>query len=157
MTFTHQGELPPQFTEAGWPHATVTGGSSHNVAVAFADYDHSGTVDILTATTDGSRINLFRNDTDLGSNHWLEVTLANVPGTGARGGISARVVVKTGEVVQFRDINGGSSRGSQSALSARFGLGAWDGADWVGVLWPDGRQVTVTNVPADQRLVLTPR
>ena len=37
---------------------------------------------------------------------------------------------------------------------ARFGLGDWDGANWVAVLWPDGRQQVIRNVPGDQVLVL---
>ncbi len=74
------------------------------------------------------------------------------PGTGALGGISGRVVVKTGDLVQVRDITGGSSRGSQNAMSVRFGLGQWTGAEWVAVLWPDGRQIVVTGVEGNQVL-----
>lgn len=156
LSFVHNGALPPRFTRQDWTHAQVFGSQPHNVAVAFADYDHNGTIDIVTATTDGSRINLYRNDTPLGSNHWLEVRIPQVPGTGAKGGVSARVVVKTGDVIQFRDINGGSSRASQNATSVRFGLGAWDGAEWVAAIWPDGRELAVRNVPADQVLLLEP-
>ena len=69
-----------------------------------------------------------------------------------RGGIAGRVVVKTGELAQFRDIVGGSSRASQNAMSVRFGLGQWTGAEWVAVLWPDGRQSVVINVEGNQVL-----
>lgn len=72
------------------------------------------------------------------------------PGTGSRGGISGRVVVKTGELAQFRDLTGGSSRASQNAMSVRFGLGHWTGAQWVAVLWPDGRQSVVMNVEGNR-------
>ncbi|HHO51169.1 MAG TPA: hypothetical protein ENK18_09935, partial [Deltaproteobacteria bacterium] len=98
------------------------------------------------------RMNLFRNDSDRGSNHWLEVRVPSVPGTGALGGVSGRVVVQTPDRTWFTDITAGSSRASQNAMSARFGLGPWDGATWVAVLWPDGRQSVVVNVPGDQVL-----
>jgi len=154
LSFTHGGALPPRFTRRGWPHAEVFPSGAHNVAVAFADYDHDGRTDVVTATTDGSRINLFRNETELGGQHWLHVRIGRTPGTGAVGGVSARIVVKTGERLQFKDVNGGSSRASQSATGVRFGLGSWTGAEWVAALWPDGRQLVARNVPADQVLVL---
>lgn len=152
LTFTNEAASPPLFTKQGWKHNPV--GNGHNVAVAFADYDHNGTVDIVTAGTSGARMNLFRNDTELGTNRWLEVRIPQVPGTSAKGGISARVLVKTGGLVQFRDIAGGSSRASQNAMSVRFGLGQWDGAEWVAALWPDGRQIVVRNVEGNKVLDL---
>jgi hypothetical protein len=148
MTFTNLGEELPRFSAQEWPHAPV--GDSHNIPAAFADYDHDGTIDVVTASTGGARLNLYRNDTDLGTNRWLEVRVPVTPGTGERGGISGRVVVKTGELAQFRDIAGGSSRASQHAMSVRFGLGQWTGAEWVAVLWPDGRQSVVVNVEGNR-------
>jgi hypothetical protein len=95
---------------------------------------------------------LYRNETDLGTNRWLEIRVPVTPGTGTKGGITGRVLVKTGGLVQFRDIAGGSSRASQNAMSVRFGLGQWTGAEWVAILWPDGRQVVVRNVEGNQVL-----
>ena len=151
LSFTNLQQRPPRFSEQRWSHSRV-GRNGHNVAVAFADFDRNGTVDVVTASTSGSRVNLFRNDTNLGSNRWLEVKVPVTPNTNERGGISGRVVVKTGDLVQFRDITGGSSRASQNAMSVRFGLGQWTGAEWVGVLWPDGRQTVVKGVEGNQIL-----
>jgi hypothetical protein len=66
------------------------------------------------------------------------------------------VVVATGELLQFRDVTGGSSRASQNELVVRFGLGDFRGADWVAVLWPTGRQALVTNVTGGGVVVLPP-
>ena len=121
---------------------------------SFADYDDDGRTDVLTATTDGSRVTLYRNTTDTGSNRWLEVVVPVAPDTGAAGGATARVLVKTGDLVQFREIYGGSSRASQNALSARFGLGDWSGAEYVAVQWQTGVQTVVTGVEGNQRLVM---
>ena len=150
LTFTNLQQSPPSYSEQQWTHSPV--GDGHNVAVAFADYDNNGSVDVVTASTSGSRINLFRNDTDRGTNRWLEVKVPVTPETGEFGGITGRVVVKTGDVVQFRDLTAGSSRASQNATSVRFGLGQWTGAEWVAVLWPDGRQVVLTDVEGNQVL-----
>ena len=150
LTFSNQRTSPPTFVRQDWPHSTV--GDGHNVAVAFADFDHDGKVDVVTASTSGSRVNLYRNDTDVGTHGWLEVKIPQVPGNNAVGGISARVVVTTGDLVQFKDITGGSSRASQNAMSARFGLGHWNGAESVAVLWPDGRQLAAINVEGNQIL-----
>ena len=148
LTFRNQRLSPPIFVRQDWEHAVV--GEGHNVAAAVADIDHNGTIDIVTASTSGSRMSLYRNDTDLGTNRWLQVRITDVPGTGANGGISGRVVVKTGDLLQFRDITGGSSRASQNAMSVRFGLGQWTGAEYVAVLFPDGRQRVVLGVEGNQ-------
>ncbi len=156
LTFTHGGDPNAEiiFEQARWQHAPTNGGRAHNVAAAFADFDQNGTVDMVTATTDGSRIQFYRNETDPGTARWLEVRVRQTPKTGAKGGVSARVVVKTGDLMQFRDIHGGSSRASQNATSARFGLGQYSGAEWVAVVWPDGRQLVVTGVEGNRVLEL---
>ncbi len=146
LVYRHLRSDPPMFTESEVLHPAVAIG---NVAAAFADWDHDGDTDIALAGTGGETVSLYRNDTDRGTARWLEVRVDAAPGDGATGGVSARVVVSAGGIVLWRDIPGGSSRGSQNALSARFGLGHHTGADWVGVLWPDGRQVVAANVPGD--------
>lgn len=153
LSFTNQGQTdPPQFTEQGWSHGLI--GDGHNVAVAFADYDHDGDVDVVTAGTSGARANLFRNDTERGTARWLEVRVTERPITGARGGVAGRVVVETPEVTLWRDLTAGSSRASQSALSARFGLGQFTGAERVAVVWPDGSSLVVVGVEGNQTLTL---
>ncbi len=157
FTFVNLGLNPPRFGAYPLDHPPVIDDfAANNVAVAFADYDSDGRVDVLTAGTDGRRVNLFRNVTDIGTHRWLEVRVARAPGTQQAGGVGARVAVKTGDLVQFRDITGGSSRASQNQLSVRFGLGQYSGAEWVIAQWPDGRQLAATGVEGNQVLTLTP-
>jgi len=153
LLFTHGGDPDDlRFSQTELAHAPIVDNrAAHNVAVAFADYDRDGRTDVLTATTDGSRVNLYRNMTDTGTRGWLHVSVAAAPG-GGRGGVGARVAVKTGDLIQFDDIKGGDSRASQSELSTRFGLGHWTGAEWVAVLWPDGRARVLRNVPANMHV-----
>jgi hypothetical protein len=151
LVLTNSGVVPPLFTTTEVTHQYLFPG---NLPVAFADYDRDGDTDVATVGVSGQRVELFRNDTDRGTAHWLQVRVDAAPGDGARGGVTARVVVGVGDVVLWRDITGGSSRSSQNALYARFGLGQRTGADWVGVLWPDGRQVAATGIPGDSTLVV---
>lgn len=136
------------------PPPTLNFGAAHNAPAAFGDLDNDGLEDVVWARTDGTRVQVLHNETERAGRHWLEVRVDATPGTGERGGIGARVVVSTPGGLQFRDLTGGASRASQNALAVRFGLGPWDGADWVVVVWPDGRQVAYTRVAADQALVV---
>ncbi|MEM6994686.1 MAG: CRTAC1 family protein [Myxococcota bacterium] len=153
LVFRNRGVVPSRFDTIEVPHPAIADArAAHNVAVAFADYDHDGRVDVLRAGTDGSPITLYRNETDLGTHGWLEVFAAAPVADEPSGGIGARVVVSVDGELQFRDVTGGSSRASQNELSVRFGLGHFTGAEWVGVLWPSGRTSVVRGVPAGQRL-----
>ena len=152
--FVYKNQTGKTFKKINVTHGPVNNnGDAHEVPASFADYDHDGMVDVLRSTTDGSRITLYKNSTST-KNHWLTVTVAKAPQTNNGGGITARVAVKTGDLVQFQDIVGSASTAAQSELAVHFGLGAWDGAEWVAVVWPDGRQIVVRNVKGDQRLRL---
>jgi hypothetical protein len=158
LVFRNDGADPPHFTRIDVPHPPISSvGAAHNVAVAAADYDADGRTDVLVAGTDGRPVVLYRNETDPGSGVGLSVVARAPADAGeASDGIGARVVVKTGELVQFRDVTGGSSRASQNELSVRLGLGDFRGAEWVAVVWPNGRQVLATNVEGGTRVVLPP-
>jgi enediyne biosynthesis protein E4 len=155
LLFRNLGGASPAFEQLEIAHIPVRDTvGAHNVAVAFADYDGDGRVDVLTAGTDGTRVTLYRNQTETGTQRWLHVAVRPEIGPESRDGIGARIGVKTGDLVQFRDITGGSSRASQNQHTVRFGLGHWSGADWVAVLWPSGRQIIWTNVAAGQLVTL---
>jgi enediyne biosynthesis protein E4 len=154
LVFRNLGQSPPRFDQLEFPHPEVDSGASHNVAAGFADYDRDGRVDVVAATTDGSRIVLYKNETEVGTGRWLHVEVARAPNGGNLRAIGARVLVKTGELVQFRDLTAGSSRASQNEHTVRFGLGEWSGAEWVAVQWPSGAQKVVRNVEGNRRVMV---
>lgn len=156
LVFRNEGEDPVRFSRTEIEHEPVLDSlAAHNVPVAFADYDHDGRIDVLVGGTDGRSVQLYRNETELGSAQWLDISV-RPDGPESPDGIGARVAIKTGDLIQFDDINGGSSRASQNEHTVRFGLGHWDGAEWVAVLWATGRQQVYAGVQAGQRLVLEP-
>jgi hypothetical protein len=115
---------------------------------AWADYDHDGDVDLLVSNNDGGQADhLFRNDMGAG-NHWLMVRLAGTDSN--RDGVGARVYVTTGTKVQFREVKGGKGHfNSQPSLVQHFGLGEYDAADEVRVVWPSGQVDTFADVSGD--------
>ncbi len=155
LLFAHDGQVPPTFERIELNHpGVISSRRAHNVAAGFADYDKDGRVDVVLAGTDGRPIRLYRNETPIGDHRYLHVYVE--PSAGNATGVTARVAVKTGELVQFYDILGGSSRASQNEHSARFGLGPYTGAEWVVVLWPNGQYDVWQNVEGNRQHTLTP-
>ena len=56
---------------------------------------------------------------------------------------------------QLRRIRAGSNFASQNAAEAHFGLASNSLVDELTVTWPDGFEQTLSNVPANQRLLVT--
>ena len=59
-----------------------------------------------------------------------------------------------GGKIQIREVTAGSSHMGQNMLAAHFGLGKADTVDSVTVRWPSGKVQTLTDVAANQRLMV---
>jgi hypothetical protein len=125
-------------------------------AVAVADYDRDGFVDIFITNgrdptspfvVDGPH-QLFRNQGN--DNHWIEIDLEGV--TSNRDGIGARVELETNGVVQVREQSGGMHRICQNHQRLHFGLAQHERVDRISVTWPSGIVQHLENVDADQLL-----
>ncbi|WP_395254152.1 CRTAC1 family protein [Alienimonas sp. DA493] len=120
-------------------------------AVTAADVDLDGDQDLLL-TELGGPPRLFRNDQALGR-RWLRAT---VVGDGANpGAIGATVTVTvagpTGPRAQRKTVNPTRGYLSQVELPLTFGLGGAETAT-VRVVWPDGAERTLTDVPTNRAL-----
>ena len=107
---------------------------------AWADYDRDGDPDLIITNPDDVATILYRNNTE--NNNWLQVSLEGV--TSNRQGIGARVVVKSGNFAQMRDIGSGNTGQGQNEPIAHFGLGGLESIDSLIVIWPNastGRRV----------------
>ena len=87
-------------------------------------------------------------------NHWLILDLIGQQSN--RDGIGAKIwlTLENGQT-QLRDVHSGDSLGAGSDLAAHFGLGPFDRAAEIKIVWPSGIQQTLLDVPANQRLVVT--
>jgi hypothetical protein len=73
-------------------------------------------------------------------------------GASNRDGVGARFRVRTGEVVQTREVRGNCGYLSSSDRRVHFGLGTHALADWVEIRWPSGQVQQLKDVPTDQFL-----
>lgn len=105
---------------------------------ALLDYDNDGDLDIVINCMD-SAPRLLENRSAQGN--WLALRI--VGGHGIHG---ARVVVSRGDESRTGIVDGGSSYLSQNASVVHFGLGVWEQADSIQILW-NGKAIYSQNEP----------
>jgi hypothetical protein len=113
--------------------------------LAAADYDNNGTVDIAVGSI-GGRLMLLRNTG--GTGHWLEVRLP----TFSPGAVATVVLPDGRKLVQ--ELHAGSSYLSSEDPRFHFGLGDATEARTVVVRFPDGGERRLSDVHADQLVVV---
>ncbi len=116
---------------------------------AEGDLDSNGTPDLVVTHTNEPAA-LLRNETVIPN--WLSVRL--VGRTSPRSAIGAEVEVQSGRQRQIGFVKGGGSYLSTSDRALLFGLGTAAAVEIVTVSWPSGQTTTLTDVPANQRLLL---
>ena len=118
----------------------------------YTDLDDDGDMDIIVNNIDNYAF-VYRNNSDkINSNRFLKIKFE---GAGLnKGGIGARVEVKCSDQIFVQEHM--PSRGYMSSVNHEliFGLGAAAVADEVKIIWPDLREQVLTDVKADQTLVL---
>ncbi len=118
--------------------------------VACFDYDRDGDLDLFIANHSGPP-RLYRNDGTSG-HHWLSVRLRD---DGAnRHGIGARLTLTSDGFRQMREIQSGSNYLSQQPAEAHFGLAENGRIDRLHILWPDGGEQVLLDLPVDQQLLI---
>jgi len=71
-----------------------------------------------------------------------------------RRAIGARVKLQAGGRQQVQEVRSGSSYASQPDFRLHFGMGSADAADRIEIRWPAGSVETITQVPANHRIVI---
>jgi enediyne biosynthesis protein E4 len=138
-----------KFTEVTQQMGTAFAAPKVARAVAYADVDNDGALDMLLTTNSG-RPYLFHNEG--GTNHSLRVKLAGTKSN--RDGIGAVVRITSGPDKQWQMLRSGSSYLSQSELVLTFGLATNTKADGLEVQWPSGQVDKISNIPADQTVTI---
>ena len=118
------------------------------------DYDNDGDQDVVSFPNSGA-VKIQRNDLTGPDTHWLRIFLdasgvTDVPPQG----IGSVVEIELGDRTLIGRVDGGSNYLSQSEASAHFGLGAATVVDTLRVRWSNGSVTTLTNVAADQTMVV---
>ena len=120
--------------------------------IVCADFDNDGDVDILQLHLNAQNgATLWQNGTN-DTAKYLTVKLQGIaPNTD---GVGAQITIGAQGDEQTRHVLLGSNFASHNPTIQYFGVGAVGLLDRVHVLWPDGKETTLTNVNADQKLVI---
>ena len=119
----------------------VVGSGANADPVLVADFDGNGATDLW------AQGNLWTNAGHGGQ--WIKIAVRGLNSN--RGGVGAKVEVKTANRHQKRVVRGGS----EDFGTLNFGLATADSVEFVRVLWPSGVRQTELATPAAQRLTLT--
>ena len=142
------------FTDATFALGLGNLGKGHGVT--FGDMDTDGDIDIYVPVG-GAFIgdqwhNLFYQNTGAGNNY---ITLKLVGVKSNRDGIGAKVTLRVGDSVIYREVSGGCGFGSTNSLSLEIGLKAHTKIDVLEIVWPSGQIDTHRNLSVNQRLIIT--
>ncbi|MBU2326503.1 MAG: CRTAC1 family protein [Alphaproteobacteria bacterium] len=111
---------------------------------ALVDFNLDGRIDLLVVNQ-GSPVEIWRNATE-GTGHFLEIALRQDDVN--RDAVSAWIEVKTGEIVQRREVTIGGGHASGKTGWHHVGLGKQAETE-IRVLWPDGEAGPWQTVTAD--------
>ncbi len=116
----------------------------------YGDYDRDGDLDVLFTENQGPAY-LYRNDGG-NRNNFICIRTRGVKSN--RDGIGAVVRIESAGGKQWNTVHSGSSYCSQSDLALTFGLGKDPTVSTIEVEWPSGQKDRITNVAANQFLVV---
>jgi hypothetical protein len=117
---------------------------------AYADIDGDGDLDVVL-TANGGPARLFRNEGGSG-NHWIRLSLR---GNGSnRDAIGAKVVVKSKDLEQRRQLFPAKGYLSSVEKTLTFGLGNRDSVESIEIVWPSGKVTKLGPQKPDATLVV---
>ena len=149
-TKPHQGRLQQLCVTGAAPSLDVHGTLSSRSSVIF-DLDDDGDLDIVTVDFNSAPMVLISDLAERKRIHWLKIVLEGSQSN--RGGLGARVRVRSGSQTYTKFHDGKSGYLAQSVLPLYFGLGDTDHVESIEVLWPSGKTQIVDHVAGTDRLL----
>ncbi|MCX7833160.1 MAG: FG-GAP-like repeat-containing protein [Ignavibacteria bacterium] len=122
----------------------------HSACCSWGDYNNDGFLD-LYLVNNGTENRLYKNNAG-NSNNWIILKLQGVSTN--RSAIGSRVMIKTGNLKQIREVEGGSGGKGQNSLPLEFGLGSATIIDSLLIRWQSGTVQSFTNINVNQILNL---
>ena len=116
------------------------------------DSDNDGDVDIFTLNRDLESASFYRNNSDENINSVVVRLKGTAPNSQA---VGARIIVKSENFTQMREITIGSSFTSQNPTEQYFGFANDDMIDELRVDWPDGKVTTLKNLAVNDTYIVT--
>ena len=115
---------------------------------AIGDIDNDGDLDLIVSNL-GNRVDILRNDGGHRSGNWINLKLIGTVSN--RAAIGTRVLLKTDEYHQVREVRSGSSYLSQNDLRLHFGVGTQESVE-LEVRWQNGTLQRFEDVPVNRFL-----
>ena len=118
----------------------------------YVDLNNSGTLDLVVNNINAPA-GIYRNRArEVNGHHYLKIVLSGSGGNTA--GVGAKVIIRHDGITQMLEQM--PTRGFQSSVDPRlhFGVGRSTRIDSLTVIWPDHRYQVLTDVAADQMLML---
>lgn len=118
----------------------------------YADLDNDGDLDIIINNIN-TPASIYQNNADSEKNNsYLNIQLK---GEGSNTfGYGAKLIIKNKGEMQLSHVTATRGFESSSVTSVHFGLGQNSKVDTVQIIWPDSKTQTLTNVTANQPLIL---
>ena len=131
--------------------------SGSGCGVAYSDYSNNGFQDIFLTNGKwswaGEEVGpyvLYKNKGN--NNHWLKIKLIGTKSN--RDGIGSQIKLYIGDQIQYRQNNGGMEGYIQNSNLIHFGLGKATRADKIEIIWPSGLTTSISEIRANQTLVI---
>jgi hypothetical protein len=115
-------------------------------AVAFADLQNRGVLDVVVANQNGPLL-LYANTVTPGR-HWIAFDLEGTASN--RSAIGARIELHWNGRRQVQEVSGGNGFSSQGHRRLHYGLGAASTVDRAVIRWPSGRTETIDHPAVDR-------
>jgi hypothetical protein len=140
-----------RFVEASASAGPSFGVPEAHRGAAFGDFNNDGRIDVVV-TNQNSPPDLFMNRSK-SSNHWLLVRLVGTRSN--RDGLGARLkATPAGGASIYNHATTSTGLSASSDPRVHFGLGAAERVEKLEIWWPSGAHQTLTDVKADQILVV---